>query len=257
MSPYAAITSLSAAINGAKTETQKLGGKFILKDGQLNPNTQASQINELISQGVNAMMIYPVNPAALLPGIAAAKKKGIRIVMEDTPPVAGSPLIPGSSTDILQGRDTSEYGVAQAAVKADPGGKYVNLALAVPVPLLQYGVQRDTYWANKFGMKYLGAVSTPTDTPGGAATDMTSIWRRTTQPDSCLRRRSLRSPCARPVTRCSFGNSSTTLSNNPRAAATEVDRCSVRARRQSSPAGSAASPRTSSRNSKGLLSPNR
>lgn len=175
MSPYAAIASLSAAINGARTETQKLGGTFILKDGGLNPNTQASQINELISQGVNAMMIYPVNPAALLPGIATARKKGIKIVMEDTPPLAGSPLIPGSSTDILQGRDTSEYGVAQAAAKADPSGQYVNLALAVPVPLLQYGVKRDTFWANKFGMKYLGFVNTPTDTPGGAATAMTSI----------------------------------------------------------------------------------
>ena len=43
------------------------------------------------------------------------------------------------------------------------------------MPLLQYGVKRDTYWANKFGMKYLGTVSTPTDTPSGAANAMTSI----------------------------------------------------------------------------------
>lgn len=175
MSPYAAIASLSAAIQGAKTETQKLGGTFILKDGQLNPNTQASQINELIDQGVNAMMIYPVNPAALLPGIAAAKKKGIKIVMEDTPPIAGDPLIPGESTDVLQGRDAAEYGLAQAAAKVDPHGSYVNLGLAVPVPLLQYGVKRDTYWASKFGMKFLGTVTTPTDTPSGAAAAMNSI----------------------------------------------------------------------------------
>jgi ribose transport system substrate-binding protein len=175
MSPYAAIPSLAAAINGARAETERLGGTFILKDGQLNPNTQASQINELISQGVNVMMVYPVNPVALLPGFAAAEKAGIPIVMEDTPPIAGSPLIKGSSTDILQGRDAGEYSVAQAAAKAVPGGSFANLALAVPVPLLQYGVKRDTFWAQKFGMKHLGDVATPTDTPAGAATAMTSI----------------------------------------------------------------------------------
>jgi ribose transport system substrate-binding protein len=175
MSPYAAIPSLAAAINGARVETQKLGGTFILEDGQLNPNLQATQINQLISQGVNAMMVYPVNPAALLPGFAAAKKAGIPIIMEDTPPVAGSPLIKGSYTDILQGRDAGEYAIAQGAAKAQPGATFVNLGLAVPVPLLQYGVKRDTYWATKFGMKYLGEVDTTTDTPGGAATAMNSI----------------------------------------------------------------------------------
>ena len=121
------------------------------------------------------MMVYPVNPVALLPGFAAAEKAGIPIVMEDTPPIAGSPLIKGSYTDILQGRDAGEYSVAQAAAKAQPGGSFANLGLAVPVPLLQYGVKRDTFWAQKFGMKYLGEVDTPTDTPGGAATAMTSI----------------------------------------------------------------------------------
>ena len=175
MSPYAAIPSLAAAINGARVETKKLGGTFILEDGQLNPNLQATQINQLISQGVNAMMVYPVNPAALLPGFAAAKKAGIPIIMEDTPPVAGSPLIKGSFTDILQGRDAGEYSVAQAAATAQPGGSFANLGLAVPVPLLQYGVKRDTFWAQKFGMKHLGDIDTTTDTPGGAATAMNSI----------------------------------------------------------------------------------
>ena len=175
MSPYAAIPSLAAAINGAKAETQKLGGKFILEDGQLNPNLQATQIQQLISQNVDAMMVYPVNPATLGPGIAAARNAKIPIVMEDTPPVAGSPLIKGSFTDILQGRDAGEYAIAQAIAKAQPGGSFVNLGLAVPVPLLQYGTKRDTYWAKKFGMKYQGEIDTTTDTPGGASTAMNSI----------------------------------------------------------------------------------
>jgi ribose transport system substrate-binding protein len=175
MSPNASIASLSAVIAGARAEVKKLGGKFILEDGQLNPNMQATQINTLITQGVNAMMVYPVNPAALLPGIKAAAKKGIKIVTEDTPPTAGAALIPGTFTDVLQGRDAAEYGLAQAASKADAGGTFANLGLAVPVPLLQYGVQRDTFWAKKFGMKFAGTINTTTDTTSGAANAMSAI----------------------------------------------------------------------------------
>jgi ribose transport system substrate-binding protein len=175
MSPYAAIPSLAAAIDGAKAEIQKLGGKFILEDGQLTPTLQATQIQQLISQHVNAMMVYPVNPATLGPGIAAARKAKIPIVMEDTPPIAGSPLIKGTYSDILQGRDAGEYAIAQAIAKAAPGASFVNLGLAVPVPLLQYGTKRGAYWATKFGMKDLGEVDTTTDTPGGASTAMNSI----------------------------------------------------------------------------------
>ena len=175
MSPYAAIPSLAAAINGARAEIQKLGGKFILEDGQLTPNLQATQISQLISQHVNAMMVYPVNPATLGPGIAAARKAKIPIVMEDTPPIAGSPLIKGSYTDILQGRDAGEYAIAQATAKVAPGASFVDLGLAVPVPLLQYGTKRGAYWATKFGMKDLGEIDTTTDTPGGASTAMNSI----------------------------------------------------------------------------------
>jgi ribose transport system substrate-binding protein len=175
MSPNASIVSLQAVIKGARAETAKLGGTFILEDGQLNPNLQATQINQLIAQGVNAMMIYPVNPVALVPGIAAAKKAGIKIVEEDTPPIAGQPNSPGESMNVLQGRDAAEYGCAQAAAKAQPGGEFATLGLAVPVPLLTYGIQRVQYWSEKFGMKFLGDVDTTTDTPSGAAAAMTSI----------------------------------------------------------------------------------
>ena len=175
MSIYAAIPSLAAVNKGARDETKRLGGTFILKDGQLNPDKQASQINELISQHVDAIAVYPVNPAALLPGIKKARKAGIKIVMEDTPPIAGQPLIPGSSTNILQGRDTAEYSIAQGAAKADPKGKFVSLGLAIPVPLLQYGLKRGIYWAQKFGMKNLGTVNTSQDTANGAGAAMTTI----------------------------------------------------------------------------------
>jgi ribose transport system substrate-binding protein len=175
MSPNASIVSLQAVINGAKAETKKLGGKFVLMDAGLDQSTQATQLNTLITEGVDAIMLYPVNPVALLPGIKAAAKKGIKIVMEDTPPTAGAALIPGTYTDILQGRDAAEYGIAQAAVKADPHGKFATLGLAIPVPLLQYGVQRVTFWSKKFGMTALGSINTTTDTASGAASAMSAI----------------------------------------------------------------------------------
>jgi ribose transport system substrate-binding protein len=175
LATYAAVPALAATIDGARTETEKLGGTFILKDAQLSANTQASQIAELVSQGVDAIIVNPVFPDALRPGIAAAQKKGIEIVTQDAPPIAGQPLLPGTYVSVLEGRDTAAHGLAQAAAEADPGGSFATIGLSLPIPILQYGTRRGTYWAEQLGMKHAATVEASADTPAGAATAMNSI----------------------------------------------------------------------------------
>src|SRR5712691_725276 len=175
MSAYAAIPALARVIDANRAETQKLGGTFILKDAALSANTQATQLNELINAGVNAIELNPVNPQALFPGLAAARKKGIVIVTHDWPSVAGEHLLPGISTDLLNGRDAATFGIVQAAAKADPGGSYANLQLGLPIPVLQYTLTRMNYWAKRFGLKNLGTVSTTDDTAAGQGNAMTAI----------------------------------------------------------------------------------
>src|SRR5437899_2959701 len=117
MTAYAAIPALARVIAANRAETQKLGGTFILKDAALSANTQATQLNELINAGVNAIELNPVNPQALSPGLAAARKKGIVIVTHDWPSVAGAQLPQGISTDLLNGRDAATFNIVQAAAK--------------------------------------------------------------------------------------------------------------------------------------------
>src|SRR5216683_8081978 len=59
MTAYAAIPALARVIDANRAETKKLGGTFILKDAALSPNTQATQLNELINAGVNAIELNP------------------------------------------------------------------------------------------------------------------------------------------------------------------------------------------------------
>src|SRR5438105_10949597 len=114
MTAYAAIPALARFIEANRAETHKLGGTFILKDAALSANTQATQLNELINAGVNAIELNPVNPQALSPGLAAARKKGIVIVTHDWPSVAGAQLPQGISTDLLNGRDAATFNIGQA-----------------------------------------------------------------------------------------------------------------------------------------------
>ena len=173
--PFAAIPSLAAAIKGAREETKRLGGKFILKDPNFDANRQATQLNELLSQKVDAIATYPLNPKALRPGIAQAVRAGIPVVTQDTPPQADAPLLPGVKFVATQSRDRGEYGLAKAAATAKPGASFVDLGIAAPVPLLQYGQSRGDFWAKKLGMKRLGRIDASTDTPDAASKAMSAL----------------------------------------------------------------------------------
>ena len=64
---------LLAMQKAAQAEAEKLGGSFIALDAASNPQTQASQLQQLIAQHVNVIIGNPVVSAALGPGIAQAR----------------------------------------------------------------------------------------------------------------------------------------------------------------------------------------
>jgi ABC-type sugar transport system substrate-binding protein len=168
--------ALLATIAGVKAETEKLGGTVVGPlDAQLNPNTQASQLDQLITQGVDAIILNPVDPTALAPGIAKAQADGIKIVTQDSPPTAGEALQDGVSADFLEGRDTAVAGLAAAAAEADPGGTFATIGLGIPIPILQYSVKRQAYWAERLGMTNAGDVDIKEDTSGAAAEALNTI----------------------------------------------------------------------------------
>jgi ABC-type sugar transport system substrate-binding protein len=172
---YSAIPSLQEEEAASKAEVTKLGGTFITKDDQLDVTTQVNNCNTFIAQHVNAIMIYPLDPSSLTPCFKAAAAAGIIVIPQNAPVAADQPLVAGLPTDIIQGFDHDAFLRAQAVAKADPGSAYAIIGLAAPVAGLTYFAKQQKYWADKFGLKFLGEIDAQTDNAAGASTATTSL----------------------------------------------------------------------------------
>jgi ABC-type sugar transport system substrate-binding protein len=65
---------------GLEEQAKKLGWQLTVADGRSDAQTQINSIENFITEGVNAIIIAPYDSAALVPYVARAKEKGIRVV---------------------------------------------------------------------------------------------------------------------------------------------------------------------------------
>jgi ribose transport system substrate-binding protein len=70
---------------GIKDVVEANGDKLIALDPALDPDKQISQIEDLISQGVDAIFVTPVDWKDIRPALEAAEKAGIPIINVDAP----------------------------------------------------------------------------------------------------------------------------------------------------------------------------
>lgn len=104
-------------------EAQKLGFEPIVVSADNNPQTQSAKVENLLSQGVKALVIQPVN--------SEAAANLVKVAHEDkVPVVAYDRMILNAPVDFYVTQDSFQVGVlqAEAAVKATQGqGNYVLL----------------------------------------------------------------------------------------------------------------------------------
>lgn len=106
-----------------KDEAAKLGFEPIVVSADNNPQTQSAKVENLLSQGVKALIIQPVN--------SEAAANLVKLAHEDkVPVVAYDRMITNAPVDFYVTMDSFQVGVlqAEAAVKATLGkGNYVIL----------------------------------------------------------------------------------------------------------------------------------
>ncbi len=104
--------------NGAEAAAKAGGDTLIFLDANGDVSKQNNDIQDLITQGVNALIINPVNPDAVVPSLEAAKAAGIPVITVDR-------SINGEGVTAHIGRDNKAMGklVGEAVVKklADAG----------------------------------------------------------------------------------------------------------------------------------------
>jgi ribose transport system substrate-binding protein len=68
---------------GTKDGVTELGYGYILHDQKSDEGLMVSGAIDLINQGIDALIISPIKPEAMGPVVAAAKAKGIPVVVDD------------------------------------------------------------------------------------------------------------------------------------------------------------------------------
>jgi ribose transport system substrate-binding protein len=164
----------AGAAGGA--EAKRLGGSFISKDAETQIPLQVDQFNDLLAEHVNGIIVSPNDPNSLGPDLAKAKAAGVPVIAQSAPgAVTGSPL-PGYDSNAVNGYDQSAYYNVAAVAQVAPHSTFAILGWAAPVAFIKYWEGRIHYWANKFGLKFVGEEDVAADdSPSSSATSMDAI----------------------------------------------------------------------------------
>jgi ABC-type sugar transport system substrate-binding protein len=158
---------LQAMQEAAQAEVEALGGTMIVKDAGLDVQKQQSQIDELILQGVDVIIGYPVVGAALTPGIEAAQAAGIPFIALMTPPDVTQPEVAQAVTNVNQAIDYAVWSSMSYLAEQNPGASFAVMGFAAPVDTLSYISERQIYWGEQLGLEYLGRIDSQSDAPAG------------------------------------------------------------------------------------------
>jgi ABC-type sugar transport system substrate-binding protein len=158
-----------------KLATQKLGGTYVEKDAEGDVNAQVSQFDQLIAQHVNGIAVFALDPKSLAPDVARARKDGIHLVTIDLN-FASTTDLGGYESQVWQRRDEAAYMTGMEMRKLlGAGATLGTIDLVIKVPSIVFSIQRDDYWAQKFGLKIAGNASNPTDDIAGGEKAMTQL----------------------------------------------------------------------------------
>ena len=72
-------------VEAAKATIEGNGDIFIPGDPQMDPQKQISQIEDMLTQGIDVMVLCPIDSASIKPALTACNDKNVPIIIFDTP----------------------------------------------------------------------------------------------------------------------------------------------------------------------------
>src|SRR5437867_1231095 len=112
--PIASNDQLHTLQEAIAARAAALGDKVIALDDNLDPNKQVSDIDQLVAQGVDAIIVFPLDPNAIKPAVqraedAGIKTIGINLTLGDTSATSVAPY----DAAVNQGEQEMATGTAQ------------------------------------------------------------------------------------------------------------------------------------------------
>lgn len=129
--------------DGAKAKAEELGATLTVVDAQDNAAKQASDVEDLIQQGVDLILINPTDSEAVVATVEAANAAGIPVITVDRSSEGGEVVTHIASDNIAGGELAGEYllelvgegaqvveleGIAGSSAARDRGEGFNNIA---------------------------------------------------------------------------------------------------------------------------------
>jgi D-xylose transport system substrate-binding protein len=101
-------------------EAKRLGMEVVVQAAEDDERLQISQVENMVAQGIDALILSPINVETAAPAVTTAKEAGIPVVSYNS-------VVLDADVDYWVARDNVEVGRIQAdlAVKAAPEGNYL------------------------------------------------------------------------------------------------------------------------------------
>ena len=160
---------------GVQAEAHALGMKYIGVVTDVTVTKQVSNFNQLVAEGANAIVLYPLAPTALSTSLANAAKHGVAVIGENVTVTPKAATPPGYKAQVWEGRDEEAYLSVAEMAKLVPHGKIAVIGIAAPVPAIKFLVTRYRYWAKKFGLTIVGEQDVTVTNVSGGQTAMTGL----------------------------------------------------------------------------------
>lgn len=159
-----------------KAKGKTYGMEVIGIDAQVNPSKQVSDIDSLLTQGVDAIIIWPLDAGALKPAIDRVNAKKIPVLGADFNVNKGGPDY-SLTNQVILGREEAAVKAAGLFAKTFPNGAEVaGIGMAIPVPGNIFVMKKFKSETEKYkNLNWVGQQDNPTDNISGAEPLMANL----------------------------------------------------------------------------------
>jgi ribose transport system substrate-binding protein len=168
--PLGSNDQLAVLQRAIEARAKCLGGTVVSLDSNLDVDKQISDIDQLVSQGVDGIIVFPLDAQAVLPAVERAKSAGIKTVgvnvsLEDPTVADVAPF----DASVNQGTEQMATETAKFVIDELGGkGNVLGVGIGFPVPVIDYQMKVMQEAATAGGLTWLDKVDNPTDDSAGA-----------------------------------------------------------------------------------------
>lgn len=139
------------------------GGDFIVTDANFDPSKQFSDVQSLINQGIDVLVIWPLDPMGIQPAIQQADDAGIPVIVQDT--TEGGPY---ASNFQVTNFESAESAAALIEEAVGPNAKVAQIEGLPSVGVLDARNRGFAAGAEALGQEILAAQVNELDSADGA-----------------------------------------------------------------------------------------